>query len=74
MKGMLEMWVVYNRPHDYPGQVVVRKWLAFQGEARATDTIITGYSVAEVRAQIPRGLHCQPRDESDDPHIVEVWF
>lgn len=74
MTSHLDIWVVYDRPQDYPGQVVARKWMALQGEVLATSVVITGNTVDDVRAQIPPGLFCQPRDENDDPHIIECWF
>lgn len=74
MNEALAMWTVYHNPADYPGKFVVRKWEVYGGKAHSTPIVHTGVTVEEVRAQIPKGLYCQPRLEDDEPHIVEVWF
>jgi hypothetical protein len=66
------MYVVYNRPRDYPNNVVVREWL---GET-ATQRHKLFDSLEEARAYLatkPR-MGKIPRHESDALAIVETWM
>ncbi|WP_371438317.1 hypothetical protein [Polaromonas sp.] len=66
----LAIWVVYDSPIDFPGRFVARKWLGDQ----ATSETLEGKTLDELRGHLPDGLYCLPRDESDDPKIVESWI
>jgi hypothetical protein len=76
MDDVLSLWTVFNSPTDFPGRVVARRFAVVRGklEPVATADVIVGSSIAEVRACLPPGLYCQPRQPGDEPHIVETWF
>ena len=65
------MWVIYDRPRDYPDCVVSRVWY---GEV-FTDEIMTAQSVEEIRSKVQAdGASVMlPRMLGDQPHIVECW-
>jgi hypothetical protein len=72
---VLEIYVIYERPTDYPAGFLARKWLVDGSpEPRPTPYIATGQTLEEVRACIPR--HCVKieRSSGDHRHIVEVWL
>ena len=69
----LTLWVIYERPSDYPDSYVVRMWhvtARYQeaGEAKAFPTL------EEARAHIPKSLWPIPRSPEDDEKIVETWI
>ena len=64
------MFVIYERPRDYPGHYVVRR---FVGEFPTEDFAIAR-SLEEARTHIPTGLYKLPRFPEDDAPIVEVWM
>lgn len=69
----LNMWIVHERPLDYPTSFVARRWLIDKVEIPTLD-IRVAPTLEEVRALLPQGLYCMPRDPNDESHIVEVWF
>jgi len=64
------MWTVFENPTDYPGHFVARR---FNGDW-PSQTVVTAKSLAEIRALLPPDLYRIPRQEADDPCIVEVWL
>lgn len=67
----LTMYVVYNNPSDYPNKYVVRKWIGltpFPVPEIVADTLI------KARSSIPVGLYRLPRQDGDDPCIMEIWI
>lgn len=68
--GLLEMFVVYDHPLDYPGHFVVRRWSGDQ----PTENFAVARTIEEARAHVPMGLHRLPRQPDDDAAIVEVWL
>lgn len=73
VRDQLPMWVVTERPKDYPEGCVARLFLTLPAPV-ATDAAIYGPSLADVRSKLPQGLFCMPRHEADEPQIVEVWL
>jgi hypothetical protein len=73
-EAILEMFVVYERPKDYPDKFVLRRWAIGRGAAQGTEWFVLGETIEEVRAHVP--LHCVRigRDPHDEPQIVEVWL
>jgi hypothetical protein len=68
------MFVIYNRPRDFPAHVVVRRHLVGSGWAKPDETpLAVVRTVAEARAALPPGLTCLGRNSADDPCIIEVW-
>lgn len=70
MKDDLNIWVVYERPLDYPGGFIARR---FELDSPTTD-IRKGESLNAVRDQLPPGLTRIDRDPNDEPQIVECWL
>jgi hypothetical protein len=72
----LEMWVIYDRPLDYPHCAIARLFHATP-DGRSVpklDTII-GPTVQDVRNQLPPTANVRfERAPSDDPCIVETWM
>lgn len=71
----LPMWVVTKKPSDLPQyKYVARKNLIGVGVIIKTDKYLTGDSLEAVRQLMRnKGLTVLPRDEHDDPVIVETW-
>jgi len=71
----LEMFVVYERPLDFPDSFVVRRWTVVSGAVTADPLpIAIGLSLDEVRSALPAHLECVGRAQHDDPVIREVWL
>jgi hypothetical protein len=71
--ALMEQWVVYERPLDYPRHFVVRKHEIGRGWTRATHDVHLADSLINARRLVPAGFARIPRCSDDDPHIVEVW-
>lgn len=73
---MLKMWVVYERPSDYPDGFIARLWRASSGGVvPSRHEVHTGATLEEVREKLkPYGLHRVSRDPRDEPQIVEMWL
>jgi hypothetical protein len=72
---VLEIWVVYLNPTDYPGRYVVRRQRAFAGQVEVDPhPAVVAETLDEARAWVPYGLYCQPAHPEDDPAILETWF
>ena len=67
----LPIWVVYERPSDFPNCYVARLWI---GET-PTDELIAATDVDDIRnALAERGLVKLDRHPQDDPRILETWL
>lgn len=74
MTDVLEMWIVYDSPTDYPGVFVARKWRIVPGDLpMLSSEVITATSLPAMRAALPLGLVNIGRMEADEAQIVEVW-
>lgn len=69
----LDMWVIYERPLDFPTGYVARLWKV-TAVMRPTLTAIFAASLEAARAGLPPGLTRVARHPSDEPQIVEVWL
>lgn len=70
----LEMFTIYDRPRDYPEEVVCRRWEVRDGRCVPLELIASGQTVDEVREKILRpGLVRWPWGDPD-PSIAESWF
>lgn len=71
---MLDFYVVFRNPSDFPGQYVIRRQRAGPGTITKDATpLAVGPTLAVVRAALPPGLTRLERDPNDDPSILEVW-
>lgn len=71
MSEALAIFVVYASPKDFPGQLVVRRWLGLEPDSIP---LAVTKSLALARNVIPD--YCVPigRFSIDDPAILEVWI
>jgi len=70
------MIVIYHHARDYPDHnFVARQWF-MMGERLwpSPDLFAVGQTLREVRAAIPPWLVCVPRQEGEDPAIIETWI
>jgi hypothetical protein len=72
--GILEQWVIYKRPPDYPHHFIARRWLIAADAQECDEEIFTAHSLKQIRMRIPPGLVKMDRLDGDDPSIVEVWL
>ena len=70
----LFMWVIYERPSDFPEHFVVRRWWTDRGKVYANPTCQFFDTLEEARASLPRNLFCMARSAGDQPQIKEVWI
>ena len=73
---MISIWTVYDDPTDYPGKVVARRFEVDSKGVRATDSIIIVPNLQMMWQIMVMQLHLTrlPRNEGDDPKIVETWM
>ncbi|WP_448167720.1 hypothetical protein [Burkholderia ambifaria] len=74
---MFSMWVIYERPSDYPNGYVARRCYAKSdgGVLVSHREFFTGDTLEEVRAHLkPFGLYRIDRDPRDEAQIVETWL
>ena len=74
MNDALEMWTVYDHPHDYPEHYVARLWLVDGNGAKATSKYVSARTLKTLRQLLPPGLVRLNRQSNDDAKIVEVWL
>lgn len=82
MSDVLTFWVIYYGATNHPpGKWVVRAQDAGGVSPIESPDMIVRHqlffecdSLEEARAKVPAGLYRMPRQEGDDPVIVEVWF
>ena len=73
----LYMWTIYDRPPDYPGHFVARRFVITPGEVAATEQAYFASTLEGVRFTLTRnfpGLTRLPRNHGDEAHIVETWL
>lgn len=73
---MIKLWVIYQRPTDYPDAPFVMRefYIPKGGRVTPTDKLQMGASIEELRANIPPGKMRMPRSEDDEQQIVEWYF
>jgi hypothetical protein len=67
--GPLELFVIYERPKDYPAHFVVRRWFGME----PTEDFAIADTLEAARKELPRGLYRIPRQPGEDPVIAETW-
>jgi len=67
----LTIWTVYDHPSDFPDYFVARKF----DMNIPTQDYIADKSLTIIRDWLQgQGLTFLPRQEDDDPNIIEIWF
>lgn len=74
--AILAVWVIYQRPKDYPEGYVLRCQWAMKGTPGFKADTIAWYAASpdELRAILPPGLECLGRMADDDGAILETWI
>jgi len=70
----MDLWTIYDSPHDFPGKFIARKYRIEHGTVNPTMQIFTSDSLNSVRDLIPGGLVRLRREADDDLVIVESWI
>lgn len=73
-QSTISLWVIYDHPKDHPDAFVVRRWHIDQGITMPDKDCLLAESLPEARGLIPYGRFRLPRQEKDDPVIVESWI
>jgi hypothetical protein len=68
----LTMWVVYDRPSDFPTEAIARRF--DMQTQRPTEDTLRAPSLEALRGQLPSNATVLPRQPGDDPVIVECWL
>jgi hypothetical protein len=68
------MYVIYEKPLDFPNCFVVRRYLISRHGAKLTLDHFTAATLEDARNGIPFGLVRIERDPLDEPQIVESWI
>jgi hypothetical protein len=72
---VMEQFVIYFNPTDYPGQYVVRRWeISTEGLRPDPEPRAVVSSLAAARAAVPPGFVGFGRFPGDEPQVVEVWL
>lgn len=71
-----EGWTIYDHPKDHPEHYVVRRWVIYRGDKHSTPCLeaVLCKTLHAARRCVPGGLHKMPRQQEDDPVIVETWI
>jgi hypothetical protein len=72
---VLTVWVIYERPVEYPQGYVVRPQFAMRGgEVRVSVHAWASPNLDTLRGALPDGLVPFTRQPNDDPAIIEAWL
>jgi hypothetical protein len=73
----LQMWILFDRPDDFPDGFVVRTTYQFERDGFRIlyrGNALTAATLDEAIALIPEGAHRREREPEDPPAIVAVWI
>ena len=73
---MAEMkhYVIYNKPEDYPNNIVVRIWVVGRNSLIQGPIVSISDTIEQARETIPNGMCCISRSEYDPLSIIETWI
>jgi hypothetical protein len=75
IEAVLPMWVVYDRPTDFPDHYVARCHQVGGRGTKPTTLVVKAETLDELREVLRNiGLTCIARDPADEPQIVETWL
>src|SRR5690349_21433683 len=69
-----KMYVIFDRPDEFPGHYVVRLAVAVDGKPVEQCNLMIANSLMEARCAIPEGYECFPRSDEDEESVVETWI
>ena len=67
----LTVYTIYDHPTDYPEHFVVRKW---KNNSISDGILGISKTLEGARKLLPEGCAVIPKDDGDDPKIVESWL
>lgn len=78
-RNVLDMYVIYERPTDYPDNFVMRKHSVVSKanaeiEIQVDPSITLDQTLDGIRSKVPPGLFNAGRTPLDESQIVEVWM
>lgn len=73
-RGPLLMWVIYDRPTDFPESYVARLWAALPRPEPLSDVLVCDDLEALRDHCIGLGGVRLERQPDDDPTILETWL
>lgn len=75
-RAVLSMWTVYDHPSDYPNSYVARRFDIDGKGVSPTGSLIIAPDLGTLRDMLEFEMHLTrlPRDEGDDPNIIETWI
>lgn len=74
-QSVLNMYVVYENPRDFPGEYIVRRHIVTMNGDLPTEQGWRTQSLESARLPLQKaGLMMFTRHENDDPVIKEVWL
>lgn len=66
------MWVIYEKPNQFPEWWVVRVYEVVSGVTQGGPCVLCG-DLEEARGKVPPGTKNMGRQSGDDRTIREVW-
>lgn len=74
-ESVLSIWTIYDHPKDFPGGYVARRWDVTPVGSKPTCEHIYSDDLEQLRDEMAtRMLTCIPRQDLDDPVILESWL
>ena len=74
-EAMLEMFVIYENPADYPDKFVCRRWVVKSDGASVPDGHCwVAPTLAVARERVPPGCYRLDHQPGEDPCILETWL
>jgi hypothetical protein len=65
---------VFQHPHDYPRQIVARRFYVEGSKVVSSDLVATGHTLRDVQLTLTDlGLVRRSRSHDDLPQVLEVW-
>lgn len=69
------MWVIYDKPRDYPSSFIARRWFYSARGYFPTAVVLKDSSVEPIREHLAKmGFIKIERNPLDDPKILECWI
>jgi hypothetical protein len=74
-RGRVSIWTIHERPKDYPTGFVAKMFELSSAGPQPTRYAIRSEELEPIREKLSRaGLVCLPRDDGDEPQIIESWI
>ncbi|MBX4215584.1 hypothetical protein KW797_01400 [Candidatus Parcubacteria bacterium] len=71
----LSIYAIYDRPADFPGKVVVRRWeISSASENPQPMEAHVFHTLEDARSSLPPGVVKMDTLPQDDPAILETWL